>query len=142
MRLAGMRNACKSCIIIKMSTENEFVPIYTTSGDTGAILLFPYIFNLSGEWIGWVDEEQTVYSVHGHYVGKLTKDPRIIRKREWGYGRERRLPPAPPDRIHPPAHFPLAPQLPEIPTFMVDVLEEFPELLPSMDFGDLRDDMD
>ena len=125
-----------------MSNDPKLVPVYTSHGDTGAIMVDPYIFNLAGEWIGWVDEENTVYSVHGHYVGKLTKDPRIIRKREWGYGRERRKPPPPPSRISPPAHFPLAPSLPEIPTFMIDVLEDYPELLPSVDFGDLRDDLD
>lgn len=125
-----------------MSNDPKLIPIYTSHGDTGAILCSPYIFNLNGEWIGWVDDDKTVFSVHGHYVGKLTNDPRIIRKREWGYGRERRVPPPPPSRISPPAHFPLAPSLPEIPTFMIDVLEDYPELMPSVDFGELRDDME
>lgn len=102
----------------------------------------PYIFNLNGDWIGWVDNENKVYSVHGHFVGLLTGDLRIVRKREWGYGRERKTPPPAPDRIRPPAHFPLAPVMAEIPTYMVDVLVEYPELLPSVDFGDLREDMD
>jgi hypothetical protein len=127
---------------IPMAEEAQMVPIYTTHGDIGAILVQPYIFNISGEWIGWVDQVRAVYSVHGHYVGTLTNDPRIIRKREWGFGRERLQPPPPPEHIRPPAYFPLPPQLPEIPTFMIDVLEEYPELLPSIDFGDLRDDMD
>jgi hypothetical protein len=125
-----------------MPEETKMVPIYTSRGDTGAILVFPYIFNLSGEWIGWVGDDRIVFSVHGLYVGRLTDDPRIIRKREWGYGRERRTSPEPPERIRPPAYWPLAPQLPEIPTFMMDVLEDYPELMPSADFGDLRDDMD
>lgn len=138
-------NFCRetiSCIIFPMAEEEQMIPIYTTRGDIGAILVQPYIFNMSGEWIGWIDNERVVYSVHGHYVGRLTNDPRIIRKREWGYGRERIHTPEPPERIRPPAHFPLPPQLPEIPTFMIDVLEEYPELMPSIDFGDLRDDMD
>ncbi len=125
-----------------MNDQPEMTPIYTSRGETGAILISPYIFNLTGEWIGWIDSERIVYSVHGHYVGKLTEDPRIIRKREWGYGRERRTPPTPPEKIHPPSHFPLPPMLPEIPTFMMDVLEDYPELMPSVDFGDLREDMD
>lgn len=122
--------------------KSKMVPIFTTHGDIGAILVQPYIFSLSGEWIGWIDLERTVYSVHGHYVGSLTSDPRIIRRRESGYGRDRHAVPEPPERIRPLAHFPLAPQLPELPTFMVDVLEDYPELMPSIDFGDLRDDMD
>jgi hypothetical protein len=125
-----------------MTEENIMVPIYTTSGDIGAILVPPYIFSNTGEWIGWVDLGRVVYSVHGHYVGTLTNDPRIVRRREWGYSRERRAVPKPPQRIHPPAHFPLAPLFPEIPSYMIDVLEEYPELMPSIDFGDLRDDMD
>jgi hypothetical protein len=125
-----------------MPEEENIVPIYTSNGDTGAILIHPYIFNLSGEWIGWVDNERTVFSVHGHYVGKLTMEPRILRKREWGYGRERRTSPPPPEKVRLPAQFPLAPQLPEIPTFMMDVLDDYPELMPSVDFGDLRDDLE
>jgi hypothetical protein len=115
-----------------MLETQKTIPIYTSNGEAGAIFIKPYIFNLSGEWIGWVDAEGTVYSVHGHFV----------RKREWGYGRERKTPPSAPQRIRPPTHFPLAPSLPELPTYMVDVLIDHPELMPSVDFGDLRDDMD
>jgi hypothetical protein len=125
-----------------MPEQQSISPIYTSQGEAGAILIRPYLYNLSGDWIGWLDAENTVYSVHGHFVGKLTDDLRIVRKREWGYGRERRTPPPTPDKIRPPTHFPLAPTMSEIPTYMVDVLIDLPELLPSVDFGDLRDDMD
>jgi hypothetical protein len=118
------------------------IPIYTSHGEAGAIFVRPFIFNLSGEWIGWVDSEDTVYSVHGHFVGKLTGDQRIVRKREWGYGRERKTPPPSPGKIRPPTHFPLAPSLAELPTYMIDVLVDNPELMPSVDFGDLREDLD
>ncbi len=125
-----------------MAKEKKMIPIYITCGDIGAILVQPYIYNLIGEWIGWIDEKRVVYSVHGHFVGTLTHEPRIVRKREWGYGHDRNIVPVTPEKIHPPAHFPLAPQLPELPIFMIDVLEEYPELMPSVDSGDLRDDMD
>jgi len=125
-----------------MPETQKMTPIFLSRGETGAILVSPHIFNLSGDWIGWVDDDQMVYSVHGHFAGQLTKDPRILRKREWSYGRERKKPPTPPNKIKPPAHFPLAPTLPEVPMYMVDVLEECPDTLPSIDFGDLRDDME
>ena len=109
-------------------------------------MLYPYVFSAQGEWIGWVTADREVYSVHGHYAGYLSiserGEPRILRKREIVHGRKRLTPPAPPAPIRPPAHFPLAPQLPEIMLNTIDVLEEAPELLPSMDYGDLRDDMD
>lgn len=125
-----------------MLEPHKTTPIYTSNGEAGAIFIKPYIFNLSGEWIGWVDADDAVYSVHGHLVGKMTADKRIVRKRESSYGRERKTPPAAPSTIRPPTHFPLAPSLPELPTYMVDVLIDHPDLLPSVDFGDLRDDMD
>ena len=121
--------------------QKKLIPIYNSRGEIGALLSFPFIYNLTGEWIGWVTPERTVYSVHGHYVGMLTKDPRIVRKRETATTVQRMTPPARPPAIRPPARLPLAPQLPELGTQMIDVLEDAPDLLPSVDFGDLRDDM-
>jgi hypothetical protein len=125
-----------------MTDPKKLIPIYNSRGEIGALLSFPYIFNLTGEWIGWVTPQRTVHSVHGHYVGILTNDPRIVRRREIANTVQRLTPPAPPEPIRPPARFPLAPQLPELGTQMIDVLVDAPYLLPSVDFGDLRDDMD
>jgi hypothetical protein len=47
-----------------------------------------------------------------------------------------------PDPIRIPAHTPLAPQMPEVPLNRIDVLEEAPELLPSIDYGDMKEDLD
>jgi len=127
---------------LPISPENKLIPIYNSRGDIGAFLLYPYIFNTQGEWIGWVAGNRTVFSVHGHQVGILSKDPRILRKREVADGIERRKPPDPPPPIRVPATLPLAPQLPEITFNMIDVLDEAPDLMPPIDFGDLRDDMD
>ena len=125
-----------------MTTPSRLIPIYTTRGDVGAFFAYPYIYNPQGEWIGWIAPDRSVYSVHGHYVGKLTDDPRILRKREFGYNHQRRQPPTPPKPIRVPAMTPLPPRMSELPLSVIDVLDEAPELLPSIDFGDLRDDMD
>ena len=125
-----------------MPEQKRLIPIYTSHGEIGAFLAFPYIYNLSGEWIGWVTTDRTVYSVHGHFVGTLTKDPRIVRKRETATTVQRKIPPAAPPTIRPPARLPLAPQLPELGTQMIDVLVDAAYLLPSVDFGELRDDLD
>ena len=124
-----------------MFEQKKLIPIYNSRGEIGALLSFPYIYNLAGEWIGWVTPDRNVYSVHGHYVGTLTKDPRIVRKREVATTVHRKKPPPNPPAIRPPARLPLAPQLPELGTQMIDVLDDAPYLLPSIDFGELRDDM-
>jgi len=125
-----------------METNPRLVPIYTTRGDLGGLLSYPYIFNRQGEWIGWVTNDRKVFSVHGHYVGYLTNDPRILRKVSEGFDQLRRQsPPAPPPVRYPPS-VPLAPMMPELIQGTIDVLEEAPELMPSLDEGELREDMD
>ncbi len=125
-----------------MTNSARLIPIYTTRGDVGAVLEYPYLFNPLGEWIGWVTPERQVYSVHGNYVGKLTRDWRIVRKRAYDYSQPDQEPPARPDPIRPPAHFPLPPMMAELSLYMIDILDDMPELLPSIDFGELRQDMD
>jgi hypothetical protein len=125
-----------------MSNNSPLIAIYTTKGDVGGFLQYPHLFNRQGEWIGWITPQRQVYSVHGHYVGYLSNDPRILRKYSSGYLKPLEDPPTPVDRITAPASVPLAPMMPELPIGTVDVLEERPELLPSLDFGDLREDMD
>jgi hypothetical protein len=129
-------------VLKKMTSNNRLIPIYTSRGEVGALLAYPYIFNRQGEWIGWVTPERSVYSVHGHYVGFLNDDPRILRKPSSTFARPRQMPPSRPEPITPPAHFPLAPMMAEVYIGTIDVLEEEPHLLPAVDFGDLRDDMD
>ncbi len=107
------------------------IPIYTTRGDVGAILVYPHLFNLQGEWIGWVTPDREVYGVHGLYAGTLSREMRIVRRHAAAATLPRRRPPAPPAPIRPPSHFPLAPQMPELPMHMIDVLEEEPERLPA-----------
>jgi len=123
--------------------NNRLTPVYNTRGDLEAFLSFPYIYSRLGEWIGWVTNDRLVYSVHGLYVGYYSKDNRILRKQSDAFGQHRLTPPAAPQgRITIPAHVPLAPLMAELPFGVIDVLLEQPDLLPSLDFGEGREDMD
>lgn len=118
------------------------VPIYTTEGDLEAYLVYPNIFNLTGEWIGFVTLDREVYSVHGEYVGWISDDPRILRKRSYSFDKPRLTPPPPPDRMLVPSGGPLAPLMSELSFDTVDVLQDEPEKLPTVDAGEFREDMD
>ena len=122
--------------------QRNLIPVYTTKGDAQAFLLYPYLFNYSGEWIGWVTPKREVYSVFGDYVGTLTNDPRIIRKRATNTLKPRLQPPAPPKKVYPPATVPLAPMMPELTQSIIDVLLDEPERLHTIDSGEYRDDLD
>ena len=125
-----------------MSTQKRFIPIYTSQGDLGAYLVYPHLFNRRGEWIGWVTAEREVFSVLGNYVGWLTDDPRIIRKRSNDFSKPRLTPPEPQPRIRVPVSVPLPSLMPELSYSHIDVLEEEPEKLSTIDFDEFREDMD
>ena len=123
-------------------TPPRIIPIFSSRGEVDAFLVFPYLFNRSGEWIGWVTPQRDVYSVLGNYVGFLTNDPRIVRKRADELTRPRmKIPPAP-KRIVTPAITPLAPLMSDLSSNLVDVLYEEPERLHTLDTGELREDID
>src|SRR5512145_412390 len=104
-------------------SQHRIIPIYSSRGETEAFLVFPYLFNRSGEWIGWVTPQREVYSVMGHYVGFLTKDPRIVRKRaDTGLRPRLKPPPPPPVRLNTPATIPLAPLMGDLTHSLVDIL--------------------
>jgi len=121
---------------------NKLIPIYTTQGDLGAYLLYPYLYNPQGEWIGFVSPEREVYSVLGNYVGMLSLDRRILRKRSYDFSKPSVTPPPPRPRITIPATVPLAPLMAELSYTLIDVLEDEPERLATVDFDELREDMD
>lgn len=125
-----------------MQPATKIIPIYTTRGDLGAYLQFPYLFSLSGEWIGWVTEDQKVFSVYGIYIGWMTSDPRILRKRIHDFNVPKQTPPPDPGRLRMPSYAPLAPQFSELSFSTIDVLEEEPELLPTIDSWELREDLE
>ncbi len=118
------------------------IPIYTSKGEAEAFLEYPHLFNRTGDWIGWVQPNRDVFSVLGHYVGYLTNDRRILRRRMTSSLKPRLQPPAPPQKIRVPAAVPLAPLMSEIPTTVIDVLLEEPERLHTADLGELREDLD
>jgi hypothetical protein len=122
--------------------QPRMIPIYSSKGEAEAFLVFPYLFNKSGDWIGWVTPKREVYSVMGYYAGTLTDDARIVRKRAEDALKPRLAPPPHPGRITPPARIPLAPLMKELTYSLVDVLAEEPERLHAMDSGELREDLD
>ena len=123
-------------------THQRIIPVYSSRGEVEAFLVFPYLFNRSGEWIGWVTTQREVYSVMGFYVGFLTNDPRIVRRRSDDALRPRLKMAPPPGRLNTPATIPLAPLMSDLTHSLVDVLVEEPERLHTADSGELRDDLD
>jgi hypothetical protein len=118
------------------------IPIFTTRGDAEAFLVYPYLYNRTGDWIGFVNPKKEVYSVMGFYVGMLTSEPRIVRKRATSTLKPRQQPPTPPGRVYPPATVPLAPMMGDLSISQIDVLLDEPERLHTIDAGDQRQDMD
>ncbi|NWG35315.1 MAG: hypothetical protein HXY42_12825 [Chloroflexi bacterium] len=123
-------------------SQKRIIPIYVSNGEAEAFLVFPHLFNRNGEWIGFVTPKREVYSVMGSYVGMLTNDPRITRKRAEDEFKPRLQPPPPPGKITVPASVPLAPMMSDLPLGLIDVLQEQPERLHTLDSGELREDMD
>ncbi len=124
-----------------MDKSSRIIAVYTTKGDAEAFLVYPYLFNALGEWIGWVTPQREVYSVLGIFVGRLSNDPRILRKRVEDFTHPKKMPPFIPERIYPPATIPLAPLMPELSFDTIDVLYEEPELLHTIDAGEMREDI-
>ncbi len=123
------------------SMTQTIIPIFSSRGDAEAFLAYPYLFNRGGEWIGFITPQREVYSVLGIYVGILTSDPRIIRKRS-SEEKPRLKPPKPPARLRIPAMTPLPKLMGDLSHENLDVLQDEPELLHTLDSGDMRQDMD
>lgn len=123
-------------------SQHRIIPIYTSRGEVEAFLVFPYLFNRTGEWVGCVTPQREVYSVLGYYVGALTSDPRIVRPRSDDAAKPRLHVVPPPGRITTPATLPLAPLMSDLPHSTVDVLLDEPERLHTIDSGEFREDMD
>jgi hypothetical protein len=125
-----------------VETIRKAIPVYTTPGDWSAIMIYPYLYNPIGEWIGWVTNRQEVFDVDGVYVGWITSEPRILRRRVLDGELPRQEPPPKPEKIRPPATVPLPPMMAELPFEIIDVLEEEPERLHTIDTGEFKEDMD
>jgi hypothetical protein len=127
-----------------MSQQNQqrIIPLYASNGEAEAFLVFPYLFNRNGEWVGFVTPKRDVYSVMGNYVGTLTSDARITRKRTEDELKPRLQPPPKPGKITTPPSIPLAPMMSDLSLSFIDVLQDEPERLHTVDSGELREDMD
>jgi 4-fold beta-flower domain-containing protein len=117
--------------------------LYNSNGDPAAFMDYPHIYNLGGEWVGFVSADRSVHSVLGHYVGYLSDERRILRPRTMSTtGRHIDPPPPPPPGFVPPANIPLAPLMSELTQSIVDVFLEQPERLHTRDVGELRADLE
>jgi hypothetical protein len=127
-----------------MAQQNQqrIIPIYASNGEAEAFLVFPYLFNRSGEWIGFITPKREVYSVMGNFVGNLSDDTRIIRKRSEDELKPKLQPPPKPGKIATPSSIPLAPMMSDLPLSLIDVLQDEPDRLHTVDGGELREDMD
>jgi hypothetical protein len=122
--------------------SQRIIPIYTSRGEVGAYMVYPYLFNVLGEWVGFVTPEKEVYSVLGLYAGYLGDGPRILRKRSYSFDKPKLTPPAAPAKLRVPATVPLAPMMSELTYSVIDLLLEEPERLTTVDAGELRQDLD
>ncbi len=116
-----------------MQEANHWIPIYTTSRRIAAFLGYPYLFDLKGQWIGFVTPEGTVHATDGRYVGFLDPNPRlarILRREATAPLHPAATPPPPPDFSPQPSWtVPLPPQPPPLPAGTIDVLETDPDSL-------------
>ncbi len=116
--------------------------IFTSRGDWGAFLIYPYLFNQIGEWIGWATRDRQIFNLDGNYVGTLSPDQRIVRKKYLEDPPPKRDLPKPPGKPRIPGSVPLPPQMGDLSYDSLDVLEEMPGLLHTMDSGEFKPDVD
>jgi len=127
---------------MKAHSKSKPIPIYTSRGDWAALMVFPYVFSPMGEWVGWVTPGRQVYDVDGVFIGWVTDEPRILRKRTYDVLPPRIAPPPIPEKVRPPSGVPLPPMMAELPFEIVDVLEDEPERLHTQDTGEFKEDVD
>jgi hypothetical protein len=116
--------------------------IFTSRGDWGAFLIYPYLFNPIGEWIGWATPQKEIFNLEGSYVGTISPDQRILRKRILDTHPPRREIPDAPFKPRIPASIPLPPRMAELRFDQVDILEDMPDLLHTMDSGEFKSDIE
>jgi hypothetical protein len=98
--------------------------IFDTRGDVHGVLIGQYLYDMRGEYMGYVrGEDYNVYTTSGEWVGNIWPDGRIVRKRNY-----QRLPletdrPATQPKIRITARIPLPPMAADLGFDKVDVLE-------------------
>jgi len=121
---------------------NKPVFIFDSHGDWLATKIGSFIWDSRGDYIGYIAGNGTdVYKRDGEWVGRLSKDGRILRKRT-----ERRMeldanpPQTPPKPERMPARAPLPPMMASLEFSIIDVLEEEPDIFKRI--SDLRKDIE
>jgi hypothetical protein len=104
--------------------------IYDTAGDWQATKFGSALFDTRGEYIGFVrGETYDVYTASGEWIGALSHDGRIIRKRNAPrLPLVTDIPPKAPKPTRLPARAPLPPQTGDLGFDKIDVLEWDPEV--------------
>lgn len=116
-----------------MTDQKEVKPIfvYNTGGDWQATVMGNHVFDSRGEYIGFMEgTERAIYTRDGEWIGDLSKDGRILRKRA-GKKRPLHANPVPKPKTKPsnlPGRAPLPPQNAEIGYDTIDVLDEEPDV--------------
>ena len=104
------------------------VPIYQSNGAWVAVYNEGHLWNVDGEWIGFVVGRE-VFDTGGQYLGFLSDDRRLLRKRSIGDDVPHIDAPPRPERPVIPATMPLAPLFRELPYQIIDMFDEYPDRL-------------
>jgi hypothetical protein len=109
-------------------------PIYNTRGEWVVMLVDACLYSPRGEWIGYISKNGHVFSVMGKYVGWLSKDFRILRKKS----QDATIPACPrPERpvlkMKMPVNVHLPPLMADLPFDTLDVMDDEPERLHTLD---------
>ncbi len=115
--------------------------VFDSRGEWHATLLNSCLWDARGEYIGFVrGPNHDVYTVYGEWIGNLTADGRIVRKRvsdRQTLLRIRKLPPPRPRNLPPRA--PLPPMSADLGHHFIDVLEWDPNVFKNV--PDLKKDL-
>jgi hypothetical protein len=114
-------------------------PIYRTDGAWVAVYEDGHLFTRDGEWVGFI-VGRDAFDPLGEYLGFLSDDRRLLRKRVVNDAPARKEVPPKPSRPALPASMPLAPLMRELPFHIIDVFEEYADLL--MHVSETRPDME
>jgi hypothetical protein len=114
-----------------MLPTQRVTAIYKSDGSIAAYLVYPYIYDLEGAWIGWVARNRQVYTVHGTYTGWLSDEPRILRRNSTAHIKPRLTPPPAPGKFTPPEIDQEPPQMANLRGGTFDVLDRAPDLMPA-----------
>jgi hypothetical protein len=115
--------------------------IFDSRGEAHALKLRDYVYDLRGEYIGYVrGGDYDVFTAGGEWIGALVPDGRIVRKRTGGRRPLDANRPAPQPRIRVTARIPLAPMSADLGFDQIDVLEWDEDIFKRI--SDLTPDLD